>query len=327
MNRREVFTLLGAAGAAWPVGAWGQRAERPVLAHIHAGTLEGNRDEVAAFEEGLKQGGYINGQNVLVEYHWAEGRYERLTSMVAELSSRPLAIVVAGTPVAAIAVKRIITSIPVLFHIGSDPVKDGLVASLNRPGGNVTGSTFFSNLLTSKRLALLREMIPTAMSIVALVNPKNANAQFQMDEAKDAARALGLQLRFVKATNQEEIDATFKELSASPKPDALIILSDSFLNSRAAQIAYSALRAGLPTCFAYREPALAGGLIGYGASRTENARQVGVYAARILKGEKPADLPVLQPTRFEFVINLRTARALGITVPATLLARADEVIE
>ena len=326
MKRREFITLVGGAAASWPVGARAQRVARPVIGHMHAGAAEGNRDEVLAFEEGLKQHGYVNGQNVSIEYRWADGRYDRLPSLAAELIDRHVTLIVAGTPVAALAAKQATSSIPIVFQVGSDPVKDGLVASLNHPGGNVTGTTFFSNLLTSKRLGLLVEMIPKAQSIAAIVNPKNANALFQTKEAQEAARVLGVQILLFKAATQDEIDTAFADL-ARQKPDALLILSDSFLNSRAAQIAYSALRSGLPTCFSYREPAVAGGLIGYGTSRAENSLRAGQYAGRVLKGEKPADLPVLQPTRFELVINLRTARALGLTVPPTLLARADEVIE
>jgi ABC-type uncharacterized transport system substrate-binding protein len=327
MRRREFITFLGGAvGTAWPVGARAQQGPPLVIGHMHAGAAEANRDEVVAFEQGLKQHGYSNGKNVAIEYRWAEGRYDQLPALARELVDRPVTLIVAGTPVAALAAKQATASVPIVFHVGSDPVKDGLVATLNRPGGNVTGTTFFSNLLTSKRLGLLLEMVPDARSIAALVNPKNANAQFQTNEAQEAARALGLQVLFFKAATQDEIDKTFADLRRQ-KPDAVLILSDSFLNSRAAQIAYSALRSALPTCFAYREPALAGGLMGYGSSRTENALRAGQYAGRVLRGEKPANLPVLQPTRFEFVINLRTARALGLTVPPTLLARADEVIE
>jgi putative ABC transport system substrate-binding protein len=246
--------------------------------------------------------------------------------MAAEVVGRRVALIVAGTPVAAIAAKRATTSIPIVFHIGSDPVKDGLVASLNRPGGNMTGTTFFSNLLTSKRLGLLREILPNARVVAALVNPNNANAEFQANEANEAARTLGFEVFLLRAATEAEIDKAFGDL-LQRKADALLVLSDSFLNSRAAQVAELALRRGLPTCFAYREPTLAGGLMGYGASRTDNALRAGEYAGRILKGDKPANLPVLQPTRFEFAINLKTAKTLGLEIPPTLLARADAVIE
>jgi putative ABC transport system substrate-binding protein len=293
---------------------------------MHGGKAEDNTEEVAAFEEGLKRSGFTAGQSVSIEYRWAAGRYERLRSIAKEFVERPVTLILAGTPVAAIAAKSESTVVPIVFHIGSDPVRDGLVASLNRPGGNVTGSTFFSNLLTSKRMGLFRELLPQARSIAVLVNPKNANAAFQVSEAQEAARALRLEAIVHRAATSDDIDAVFNTLREQ-KPDAMLILSDSILNGLAAPIAYAALRNGLPTCFAYREPVLAGGLIGYGANRSESTLRAGVYAGRILKGEKPADLPVQQPTRFDFIINLRTARALGITVPPTLLARADEVIE
>jgi putative ABC transport system substrate-binding protein len=324
MKRREFITLVGGA-AAWPVVASGQKA-MPVIGHMHAGVASANRDEVTAFEQGLKQRGYVRGQNVTIQYIWGEGRYDRLPALASELVDNHVSLIVAGTPVAALAAKRATTSIPIIFHVGSDPVKDGLVSSLNRPGGNITGATFFSNLLTSKRLGLLLEMIPSIKSVVALVNSNNANAQFQTSEAMEASRTLGLQVRFLKASTENEIDKVFEDMQQDV-PNALLILSDSFLNGRAAQISALAIRRALPTCFAYREPALAGGLLAYGASRTDNAFLVGDYAGRILKGEKPADLPVLQPTHFNFVINLNTAKAIGLTVPPTLLARADEVIE
>ena len=326
MKRREFIALVGGAAATWPSIVRAQPAAMPVIGHMHAGTAEANKDEVLAFEQGLKRNGYLRGQNVAIEYRWADGQYDRLPAMAAEVVGRRVTLIVVGTPVAAIAAKRATTSIPIVFHIGSDPVKDGLVASLNRPGGNMTGTTFFSNLLTSKRLGLLREILPNARVVAALVNPNNANAEFQANEANEAARTLGFEVFLLRAATEAEIDKAFGDL-LQRKADALLVLSDSFLNSRAAQVAELALRRGLPTCFAYREPILAGGLMGYGASRTDNALRAGEYAGRILKGDKPANLPVLQPTRFEFAINLKTAKTLGLEIPPTLLARADAVIE
>jgi len=326
MKRREFIALVGGAAATWPSIVRAQPAAMPVIGHMHAGTAEANKDEVLAFEQGLKRNGYLRGQNVAIEYRWADGQYDRLPAMAAEVVGRRVTLIVVGTPVAAIAAKRATTSIPIVFHIGSDPVKDGLVASLNRPGGNMTGTTFFSNLLTSKRLGLLREILPNARVVAALVNPNNANAEFQANEANEAARTLGFEVFLLRAATEAEIDKAFGDL-LQRKADALLVLSDSFLNSRAAQVAELALRRGLPTCFAYREPTLAGGLMGYGASRTDNALRAGEYAGRILKGDKPANLPVLQPTRFEFAINLKTAKTLGLEIPPTLLARADAVIE
>jgi putative ABC transport system substrate-binding protein len=324
MRRREFITWAGGA-VAWPVVAWAQQA-MPVIGHMHAGTAEDNRDEVAAFEQGLGQLGYFNGRNVTIEYRWAESQYDRLPALAAELVSRRVTLIAAGTPVAALAAKRATTSIPIVFAIGSDPVKDGLVASLNRPGGNVTGSTFFSNLLTAKRLGQLREFVPDAKIVVVLVNPKNANAKFQTNEAQEAARALGLQVLLFSAATAKEIDKTFEDLGQQ-RADGFLVLSDSFLNSHAAQIAELALRRKLPTCFAYREPAVAGGLMGYGANRADAYRQAGSYTGRILKGESPADLPVQQPTKFEFVINMKTAKALELEVPYSMQLLADELIE
>lgn len=327
MKRRQFLSLIGSTMAVWPSRVIAQQhAPLPIIGHMHATNAEANQDEITAFENGLRQSGFVPSQSVSIEYRWANGQYDRLNSIARAFVDRQVNLIVAGTPVAALAASRATKSIPIVFAVGSDPVRDGLVVSLSRPGANVTGTTFFSNLLTGKRLGLLQEMIPTARSIAVIVNPKNANAQFQINEAQEAARTLRLQSTFYQSATTDQIDKVFDDVGQQ-KPDALLVLSDSFLNSRAAQIAYSALRHGLPTCFSYREPAAAGGLIGYGASRSDNSLRAGLYAGRVLKGEKPADLPVLQPTRFEFVINLRTARALGITVPPTLLARADEVIE
>jgi putative ABC transport system substrate-binding protein len=235
-------------------------------------------------------------------------------------------VIAANTPVAARAAKQATTSIPIVFTVGSDPVKDGLVTSLSRPGGNMTGATFFSNLLTAKRFELLHELVPNARVFSALVNPKNANAEMQISEAQEAARAMAVQLVLVRAMTESDIDNSFESFKQQ-QVQALLVLSDAFLNNHAAQIAKLALRYSLPTCFAFREPAAAGGLISYGSSQTDAYRQAGHYAGRILKGEKPADLPVVQPTKFEFVINMKTANALGIAIPNSMQLLADEVIE
>jgi ABC-type uncharacterized transport system substrate-binding protein len=263
---------------------------------------------------------------VTIEFRSAEGQYERLPAIAAEFVRRQVNMIVAGTPVAALAAKRATKSIPIVFSVGSDPVRDGLVASLSRPGGNITGATFFSNLLTAKRLGLLHELAPSARRFSALVNPKNANAQLQMQEAEQAAQSLGTQIRFVNASTENDLEKAFDHFEQQ-QADALLILSDSFLNSRAARIAELALRHALPTCFSYRDPAAAGGLMSYGASRNDTSRQSGIYAGRILNGEKPADLPVQQPAKFEFVINMKTAKALGLVVPYSMQMLADEVIE
>jgi putative ABC transport system substrate-binding protein len=254
------------------------------------------------------------------------GQYDRLPVLAAELVRRPVDVIVAGTPVAALAVKKATTSIPVVFIVGSDPVRNGLVSSLSRPGGNLTGVTFFSNLLTAKRFALLHEFVPDAKAFVALVNSKNANAHAQTEDALKTAGEMGVQLIVANAETVTGIDRVFEGFKAQ-KIDALLVLSDAFLNDNAGQIAAYALRQGIPTCFAYREPAAAGGLMSYGVSNTGLAAQAGNYTGRILKGEKPGDLPVQQPTKFDFVLNMKTAKALGLTVPDKLIALADEVIE
>ena len=325
MKRREFITLVGGA-AAWPFAAYGQQHERPVIGYLHAGSAMASQHQVLAFAQGLGQMGYIDGQNVTIEYRWAEGRYERLKSLAAELAQRRVALIAVGTPVATLAVKQATTSIPVVFHIGSDPVKNGIVNSLSRPGGNITGATFFSNLLTAKRLGLLHELVPGTKSFGVLVNPKNANAQMQGSEAEQGARALSLQLAFVNASTTSEIDASFVQFKQR-QVQALLVLSDAFLNNNASHIANLATRHGLPTCFALREPAVAGGLMSYGASTADATRQAGNYAGRILKGEKPGDLPVQQPTKFQFVINMKTAKALGITIPNSMQLLADELLE
>jgi ABC-type uncharacterized transport system substrate-binding protein len=326
VKRREFITLLGGAAAAWPLAARAQQPAMPVVGFLNGGSSGPMASMVNAFHRGLKEAGYIEGQNVAIEYRWAEGQYDRLPALASELVRHQVTLIAVGTPVAARAAKQATASIPIVFYVGSDPVKDGLVASLNRPGGNVTGATFFSNLLTGKRLGLLHEFVPNARVFFTLVNPKNANAQMQMTEAQQAAGALSVQLVFVNATTESDILQSFDNFRQH-QADALLVLSDAFLNNHATQIAKLAIRNGLPTCFAYREPALAGGLMSYGAIPSDASRQAGNYVGRILKGEKPADLPVQQPTKFEFVINLQTARALGLEVPPTLLARADEVIE
>jgi len=326
VKRREFIALTGAS-AVWPLAAWAQKAV-PVVGHLHAGTPQSTRQQVAAFEQGLRQVGFINGQNIAIEYRWADGQYDRLPALAAELVQRRVAVLSTGTPVAALAAKKATTSIPIVFAVGSDPVRDGLVASLGRPGGNITGATFFSNLLTAKRFALLHELVPHAKVFAVLVNPKNANAQMQAGDAQLAAQTMGVQLTFVYADTKSGIDKAFENLMLQ-KVDALLVLSDSFINSSASQIGTLAIRHKLPTCFAYREPAVAGGLIGYGASDgpSNASLQAGNYVGRILRGEKPADLPVQQPTKFEFVINMKTAKALGIAVPNSMQLLADEVIE
>jgi putative ABC transport system substrate-binding protein len=325
MKRREFITLLGGAAAAWPLAARAQQSTKPVVGFMHA-TAQPNDVFVTAFKEGLSQTGYVDGRNVTIEFRSAEGQYDRLPAIAAEFVQRRVNVIAAGTPVAALAAKRATTSIPIVFAVGSDPTRDGLVASLSRPGGNITGATFFSNLLTAKRLGLLHDLVPNARAFSALVNPKNANAQFQKDEAEQAAKSLRSQIGFVNASTEDDIEKAF-DVFRRDRAGALIVLSDSFLNSHAHRIAELALLNKLATCFSYRDPAVAGGFMSYGASRNETSHQAGVYAGRVLHGEKPADLPVHQPTKFEFVINMKTAKALGLAVPYSMQMLADEVIE
>jgi putative ABC transport system substrate-binding protein len=324
VNRRDFITLLGGA-AAWPLAARAQQSARAVVGFMHA-TAGADSDQFTAFKEGLRQTGYVDGRNVTIEFRSAEGQYDRLPAIAAELVRRQVNLIAVGTPVAALAAKRATTSIPIVFAVGSDPTRDGLVASLSRPGGNITGATFFSNLLTAKRLGLLHQLAPNAQRFSALVNPKNANAQFQMQEAEQAAQSLGAPIAFVKASTEDEINKAFDGFKRQ-HADALLILSDSFLNSHAERVAELAVSHGLPTCFAYREGAIAGGLMSYGAGPSDASRQSGIYAGRILNGEKAADLPVQQPTKFEFVINMKPAKALRLVVPYAMQMLADEVIE
>jgi putative ABC transport system substrate-binding protein len=279
-----------------------------------------------AFAQGMSQTGYVEGRNVAVEYRWANGQYDQLPAIAAELVRRQVAVIGVVSPVGALAAKQATTSIPIVFALGSDPVKDGLVASLNRPGGNITGATFFANLLDSKRLGLLHQFVPDANVIAALLNPKNANFELEKNETQEAARTLGLELVLLQASTEREIDDSFMTLTQQHAA-TLFVAGDAFLGGHAEQIAKLAVRNGIPTSFGLREQAAAGGLMSYGASITEAVRQAGNYVGRILKGEKPADLPVQQPTKFEFVINLKTAKALGLTIPQSMLLLADEVIE
>jgi putative ABC transport system substrate-binding protein len=315
---------LGGAAASLPFPACAQAA-MPVIGYFHFAT-PAYTPTSAAFLQGLKETGYIAGQNVTIEYRWAEGHYDRLPAMAAELVERKVDVIAAFGPPVAHAAKKATAAIPIVFEVGSDPVERGLVASMNRPGGNATGLSILFTQLTSKRLELLCELIPQAKTIALLVNPKSPTAAPSIRGAEEAARAKGLQLSILNASTEIEIDAAFAAV-VNLKADGLIVAADPFFDTRREQLVAPAARYKIPTIYFEREFSTVGGLISYGSSLSEAYRQMGIYAGRILKGEKPADLPIQQPTKFEFVINLKTAQALGLTVPPTLIASADEVIE
>ena len=327
LQRREFLGLVGGA-AAWPVLARAQQPAMSTVGFVTGRSAEASVRQVAAFRKGLSETGYVEGQNVTVEYHWLAGQYDRVPAVIAELVRRRVAVIATpGLPAAAFAAKAATTTIPIVFGVGDDPVKLGLVASFARPGGNVTGVNFLVQEVTSKRLALLHELVPKAARIAVLVNPANApTTEVTLRDAKEGARALGLQIRVLNATTTGEIDAAFAAL-ARERVDGLLIAGDGFFNSRRSQFATLAARDRIPTSCANREMVEAGLLMSYGTNVADMFRQVGIYVGSILKGAKPADIPVLQSTKFVFAINLQTAKALGLDIPPSLLARADEVIE
>jgi putative tryptophan/tyrosine transport system substrate-binding protein len=327
VERRKFITLLGGAAAAWPLAAPAQQAAMPVVGWISSRAASESAYLVAAFRQGLKETGYVEPQNVVVDFRWGDGYYDRLNALATELVRRPVTVIVAtGGDPAAQAAKVATGTIPIVFVSGSDPVKVGLVASFNRPGGNVSGVHLLLLGMGAKRLGLLHELVPAANPIGVLTNPNFADAHTQLRDVENAAESLGSELLVLKASTELEIDAAFTNL-AQQKIGAVLIASDPFFTTRRDQLAALASRHAIPAMFDLREYAAAGGLMSYGASLTDGYRQGGIYTGRILKGEKPADLPVLQPTKFELVINLKTAKALGLNIPDKLLALADEVIE
>jgi putative tryptophan/tyrosine transport system substrate-binding protein len=326
IGRRKFLATLGGA-AAWPLAARAQQPAMPVIGYLSSFPAEINPKFTQAFRQGLNDGGFFEGRNVTIDYRWdEEGRYDRLPKMAADLVVRRVSVLFASPIPAALAAKAATATIPIVFAIGSDPVQTGLVDSLNRPGGNVTGATFLSVELGAKRLELLRDLVPKIVSIALLVNPNNPNAAVQTKEMQAATSALGLQLNVVNAASQSEFDNAFATLSRE-RTDALVVSADPFFFSHRDQLAALALRHSMPAIYYAREFAVAGGLISYASSFANSFRQAATYVGRILKGEKPADLPVLQPTKFELVINLKTAKTLGLEIPAPLLALADEMIE
>jgi putative ABC transport system substrate-binding protein len=327
IGRREFIVALGGA-AAWPLTARAQQAAMPVIGWLHSATPAGYAQMMAAaFREGLNEGGYTEGRNVSIEYRWAENQIDRLPAMAAELARRQVSVIAAcGSPAAALVAKSVTTTIPIVFENGADPVQVGLVASLSRPGGNVTGATNFSAELVTKRLGLLRELVPSATSVAVLVNPTRPGVNAQLAQVQDAARALGLPLHILKAGNERDFDAVFLTL-VQLRVGALVIAADALFADWRDQIVGLARRYSVPSIYELREFVAAGGLMSYGTSLPDVYRHVGILAGRILKGEKPADLPVTQPTKFQLVINLKTANELGLTIPPGVLAITDEVIE
>jgi putative ABC transport system substrate-binding protein len=326
MRRREVITLLGGAVVILPLTARAQQPALPVVAFIREGSADNNERYVDAFRKGLAEAGYNDGQNVTVEYHWLEGQYD-LPALMADMVRRRVAVIATPGNVATVAAKAATATIPIVFGVGDDPVHLGLVASLARPGGNATGINFFSNEVVAKRLRLLHDLVPKAVRIAVLVNPTNASsAEAAMRDVRKAAPTLGLQIQVLNASTIGEIDAAFATLE-SERPDALFVAPDAFFVSRAVQFVTLTARDKIPAAYSLRAYVAAGGLMSYGADFTDSFRQVGDYTGKILKGAKPADLPVLQSTKFEFVINMQTARALGIEVPPGVLSIVDEVIE
>jgi putative tryptophan/tyrosine transport system substrate-binding protein len=325
-NRRAFITLLGGAAAAWPLAARAQQSRISLIGFLHFGSPGPFAYQTAAFDQGLKEAGYIEGQNVAIEYRWAEGHYDRLAALASDLVSHKVDVITAIGPPCASAAKRATSTIPIVFTTGTDPVGDGLVASLARPGGNLTGISILAVELVPKRLELLSELVPQARVFALLVNPNNGYSEPMIRDVQEAAGAKGVQLKILKASTEIEIDAAFATF-ANLHVDALVIGDDPFFVARQKQLVALASRYLIPTTYQFREFTADGGLASYGPSLTTAIRQAGIYAGKIINGAKPTDLPVVQPTKFEFVINLQTARALGIEVPPQLLASVDGAID
>jgi putative tryptophan/tyrosine transport system substrate-binding protein len=328
MKRREFITLLGGAAAAWPLAAWAQQPGMPVVGFLNLVSPDAYADRLRAFRQGLKDTGYVEGQNIAVEFRWAENQIDRLSTLAAELVRRPVAVIVAaGGPAAAIAARAETATIPIVFSTAEDPVRHGLVSSLARPSGNLTGINIFIGELAAKRLELLRELVPKAVRLAVLFNPTDAaSAGTTLRDLEAATSGTGLQIRILNASTDREIDAAFASF-AQERPDALFVTSQPLFSSRRVQLALLAAHHSIPASYGVREIAEVGGLMSYGINLADAWRQIGVYTGRILKGAKPTDLPVVQSSKYELVINQQAARILGLTVPPTLLARADEVIE
>jgi putative ABC transport system substrate-binding protein len=326
IGRREFITLLGGAAATWPLAARAQQPAMPVIGFLSALSQTQSAHLVASFRRGVREVGFVEDQNVAMEYRFADGAYDRLPAMAADLIRRSITLILAAAPSAALAAKTATTTIPIVFVVGVDPVAAGLVASFNRPGGNATGLTLMTGPLGQKRLELLRELVPKASIVAMLVNHVSPDAAPELRDVQAAAQMNGLGLRIFNASTANELDAAFTSLAAQ-RPDVLLVDSDPFLTNRCQDIVAAAARLGLTAIYPFREFAEAGGLLSYGTNIANAYREAGIYVGRILRGTKPQDLPVVQPTTFELILNLKTARALGLSVPPTLLARADEVIE